>query len=106
MAIPEIDVDELAALLADGAHLVDVREPDEYESGHIPGAVTVPLGTVADHLEAFSKDQMNYMVCKGGGRSMRACEQLADLGYPVSNVIGGTMAWENSGRATKAEPTP
>lgn len=99
----EIDVDQLAVLLADGARLVDVREPDEYADAHIPGAVLVPLATVPDNIDAFRGAGPTYVVCKSGGRSMRACEFLAAQGLddvePV-NVEGGTMAWIASGRDT------
>lgn len=100
MAILEVGVDELEQALANGAHLVDVRQPDEYEEGHIPGAVLVPLGDVPDSLESFLPAGPNYLVCKSGGRSMRACEYLADRGFEVINVAGGTMAWQTSGRGT------
>ena len=53
--MPEIDVDELAARLDAGAVLLDVRQPDEYESGHVPTARLVPLDTVPDHLEAITR---------------------------------------------------
>lgn len=105
MAITEIDVDELAALLDGGARLIDVRQPDEYAAGHIPHAVLVPLDTVPDRLDAFSPTATNYVVCRSGARSMRAAEYLADRGFDVVNVAGGTMAWQDSGRPTEVEPT-
>ena len=102
MPVQEIDVDQLAARLAEGARLVDVREPDEYTGGHVPGAVLVPLGTVPEHLDAFAGDGPTYVICKTGGRSMRACEYVAANapGVEVVNVAGGTMAWIGSGRET------
>jgi rhodanese-related sulfurtransferase len=99
MSIPEINVDELAAAIAAGARVVDVRETAEYVGGHIPGAVHVALGTVADHVDAFRGEGPTYVVCKVGGRSMKACELLVDHGIDVVNVAGGTMAWTMSGRA-------
>lgn len=99
--IQEIDVDELAARLAAGARVVDVREPDEYLDGHVPGAVLVPLATVPEHVDAFLGDGPTYVICRSGGRSMRACEFLAAQGIDgldVVNVAGGTMAWIASGR--------
>jgi len=99
--VPEIDVDQLADRLADGARVVDVREPDEYVEGHVPGAVLVPLATVPEHVDAFAGEGPTYVICKSGGRSMRACEFLASQGIEgleVVNVAGGTMAWIASGR--------
>jgi rhodanese-related sulfurtransferase len=101
MAISEIDVDALAALIERGdVRLVDVREPDEFETAHVPGAVPVPLATVPDRVDAFRGDGPTYVICQGGGRSMRACEFVADHGVEAVNVIGGTGAWMASGRAT------
>ena len=100
MAIDEVSASELESALASGARLYDVREPDEYEAGHVPGAVLVPLATVADHVDAFRGDGLTYVICKSGGRSMQACELLADEGLDVVNVAGGTMGWIASGRST------
>jgi molybdopterin-guanine dinucleotide biosynthesis protein A/rhodanese-related sulfurtransferase len=106
VSVQEIDVDQLASRLADGARLVDVREPDEYADGHVPGAVLVPLGTVPEHLDAFAGDGPTYVICKTGGRSMRAAEYAAEQGIDAVNVIGGTMAWIASGRETVGGDQP
>ena len=98
MPVQEIDVDQLAEHLAAGGRVVDVREPDEYTDAHVPGAVLVPLATVPDHVDAFTGEGPTYVICKSGGRSMRACEFLAEQGVPAVNVAGGTMAWKLSGR--------
>ena len=109
--MPEIDVDQLAERLAGGARLIDVREPDEYANGHVPGAVLVPLGTVADQLGAFAGEGPTYVICRTGGRSMRACEIVAAYGSAESagqtvNVAGGTLAWIESGRDVVAGDRP
>ncbi|MGH9133944.1 MAG: rhodanese-like domain-containing protein [Ilumatobacteraceae bacterium] len=98
MAINEVDVEELSERLAAGSRLVDVREPDEYADGHVPGAVHVPLATVPDHVEQFRGDGPTYVICRSGARSLKACEFLADRGLDVVNVAGGTLAWQLSGR--------
>jgi rhodanese-related sulfurtransferase len=98
MPILEITVDDLAVLLAGGARLVDVRNPDEYEAGHVPGAVSVPLSTVPENLAAFSGEGPVHVICKVGGRSMSACAYLIDHGLDVVNVAGGTDAWIMAGR--------
>ena len=98
MSISEIDVNELASLLTgDGGRnevrVVDVRELDEYTSGHVPGALHAPLSSLPDYVDVFASDAVTYVICQAGGRSMRACEYLADLGKNVVNVAGGTGAW-------------
>ena len=98
MAITEIPVNELTTLVENGSLVVDVREPDEYESGHIPGAILVPLSTVLTNKSEFESDETVYVVCRSGGRSMQACEILHDVGISnVVNVAGGTMGWISLG---------
>ena len=95
----EISVEDLSSVLAAGARLIDVREPDEYSSGHVPGAISIPLGQVPDRIdECCIPGQITYMICRSGARSGNACEFLADRGHDVVNVTGGTMAWMTSGR--------
>ena len=106
MAIDEVTVAELESALASGARLYDVREVDEYTEAHVPGAVLIPLGTVADNVDAFRGDGLAYLICKSGGRSMRACEHLADQGIDVVNVAGGTSGWVTSGRRTVTGDRP
>ena len=97
-AISEVDVDELASLLEQGARLIDVREPNEYEQARVPGAELVPLATVPDHLDRFSSDGPTYVICRSGARSMRACEFASEHGREAVNVAGGTLAWIETGR--------
>ena len=104
MAVEEIDVDELAermdAARQAGAELrlIDVREVSEYTEGHVPGAELVVLGTVPDNVDRFRGDGPTYVICKSGGRSMRAAEHVATHGVEAINIAGGTLAWMRSGR--------
>lgn len=99
-AFGDIDIDGLEVVLNGGAHLVDVRESDEYLSGHVPGAVSVPLSELVERVDECRDPRggTTYMICKVGGRSANACAHLAGLGIDVTNVSGGTMAWVMSGR--------
>lgn len=106
MSVHEITVEQLENLMATGAHVVDVRETDEYVGGHVPGAVHVALSTVPDHVDVFRAGSPTYVICQAGGRSMRACEFLAAQGVDVVNVAGGTGAWINSGRAVVSGSSP
>jgi len=98
MAIAEISVDELEEQLGEGARLVDVRQPYEFDEMRVSGAVLVPLATVPDNVDAFRGDVPVYVICKTGARSARACEFLATHGVEAINVAGGTLAWIRSGR--------
>ena len=106
MSISEASVDELESALQAGARLVDVRERAEYEAGHVPGAVLVPLSTVPAALGQFAADAPTYVICKTGARSYRACEYLADQGLEGINIEGGIMAWIISGRGTVTGDKP
>src|SRR3954469_5361634 len=88
----EIDIDDFARRVADGACVIDVREPDEYAAGHVPGAELLPLAAVPAHLDRFGA-RPTYVICRSGVRSMRACEIASEVGHDVVNVNGGTMAW-------------
>ena len=99
MAIREVSVDELSSALEQGARLIDVREPDEFEQARVPGADLIPLGTVPDHIDRFADDAPTYVICRSGVRSMHACEFVAEQGREAVNVAGGTLAWIDSGRA-------
>lgn len=105
-SINEVTVDELAAALHNGGRVVDVREPGEYADGHVPGAVLVPLATVPDSLDAFRGEGELFVICRSGGRSMRACEYLAANGIAANNVAGGTLAWIDNGNDTVAGDQP
>ena len=106
MSVPEIDVDELAARLSGGALLVDVRQPDEYEAGHVPEARLVPLNDVPARLDAFRSGGAVHVICRSGSRSRAACEFLIEQGLAAVNVAGGTVAWLGSGRDVVAGPLP
>jgi rhodanese-related sulfurtransferase len=104
--VQEIDVEQLAARIAAGGHVIDVREPDEYTGGHVPGALSIPLATVPDHLDAFRQDEPVAVICHSGGRSRRAVEFVGAQGIDAVNVDGGTAGWLASGRATVTGDRP
>ena len=106
MSIPEVDIATFAERHASGVTVIDVREPDEYVEGHVPGAVLIPLGEVPERVAEVPEGETVYMVCKVGGRSMRAAEVLAAEGRDVVNVAGGTMAWIEAGHPTVTGDTP
>lgn len=90
-----IGVDELARKLGEGDPvLVDVREPDEFASGHVPGAVNVPLGRLASCIEELDSDADIYLICQTGHRSATAAKFLKRVGFTnARSVKGGTSAW-------------
>jgi rhodanese-related sulfurtransferase len=106
MDVPEIDIAELARLRASDVPVIDVREPHEYVSAHVPGASLVPLATVPENLHQVPDQGAVYVICAAGGRSRRAAEFLRAKGIDAVNVAGGTTAWVDAGHpvATGMEP--
>ena len=85
---------EAHRLLRDGtAVLVDVRESDEFEAGHAPGAAHVPLSRLADGTATLPAGCEPVLVCRSGNRSLRAAGLLAARGVRAPDVIGGMCAW-------------
>jgi len=91
--VPEIDIETLQGHVDAGAAIIDVREPDEYTDGHVPGAVLVPLQTVPDELAQIPADRPVYVICLSGARSARSTQFLRGQGIDATNVAGGTKAW-------------
>ena len=76
--------------------LLDVREQDEYDSGHIPGAVLLPVGTIDETTAAEvipEKDSTVLVYCRSGNRSKTASAALAGLGYTAIYEFGGINTW-------------
>ncbi|HPQ51036.1 MAG: rhodanese-like domain-containing protein [Alphaproteobacteria bacterium] len=102
--IQEIDAPTLEQWLQSGdAILIDVREPDEFASGHIEGAVSIPLSVFPQTYNHghYPADKKIVFQCKAGGRSMRACQLVCDIAANEDNVFnlaGGIGAWVSSGR--------
>lgn len=104
MTIKEISVDELAAIIEQGGRVIDVREPSEFDEARVPGSVLVPLGTVPHQVDQFRGPDTTYVICRSGGRSMKACEFVAAQGADAANVAGGMLAWIASGRDVASGP--
>jgi rhodanese-related sulfurtransferase len=102
--VPEIDVDQLLALQADGVPIIDVREPGEHEEARVPGAALIPLGEVADRVDEVPTDGTVYVICARGARSAKAVEHYRSLGIDAVNVAGGTLAWIDAGHPTDHGP--
>jgi rhodanese-related sulfurtransferase len=100
--IEEISVHDLAARL-DGADsrshppgiaVIDVREPEEYARGHVPGAINLAQAELASHLDEVPRDRPLFLICRTGQRSRRSAQFLQQVGISgVVNVTGGTSAW-------------
>ena len=101
--ITEISPTDAAAKLSSGeAVVVDVRDKDEWEEGHIPGATHISRGTIEFDIEEELPDRNAMIICHcGGGRSALAAENLKRMGYKnVHSMAGGLRAWKAAGLPT------
>ncbi len=92
-------------LTDDGVVIIDVREPHEYSSGHIPSATLIPVNSVFARKDELPKDKKIIFVCAVGQRSGLASELAAAAGLPadqIYNLEGGTDAWKKAGEPTEA----
>jgi rhodanese-related sulfurtransferase len=88
----KIDGPTAHGLVASGARLVDVRSKDEYQAGHIDGAINVPVDDVAEH-DFGAKDKTLIVYCGSGARSARAAQKLVEHGYTDVNDLGAMSNW-------------
>ena len=85
-----------------GVFLIDVREPDEYAAGHIPGITLIPMGEVAARLAELPRDKEIIVTCRTGNRSSQIADLLREQGFTnVHNMTGGIVAWEEAGYAVE-----
>lgn len=105
-AVPEIDVDELARRHADGVLIVDVRRQEEYDAGHVSGAVLIPLDELGARWEEVPAGAEVAVICRSGARSARAVQALNGAGRTTVNVAGGTLAWVEAGHPLVTGPEP
>lgn len=92
-----VDITTLKARHADGAVVLDVREPAEYLGGHVPGAILAPMSRITASLGSLPKDKTVHVICQSGNRSRSMADLLTGLGYDAVSVDGGTAAWAAAG---------
>jgi rhodanese-related sulfurtransferase len=96
------DVEKMKAAVDAGAALIDVREPSEYEQGHIAGAVNIPLRTLAQSVDQIPSDQPVIVYCASGHRAAMANAALHVMGLDNVRVFpAGYGAWEAAGEPTE-----
>jgi len=103
---PEVSLDELATALEDGALLVDVRTPEEYEDGRVPGAISIPLSTLSQRAGEIPRDRRVYVICASGGRSLAGADVLNQAGWDTVSVAEGTKGWLAAGRPVESGGPP
>ena len=93
-----------ASQVDDDAYLLDVREPDEWEAGHAPGAHHLPMMQVPARMAEIPADRDVVVVCRSGGRSGQVVSYLTGNGWDnVRNLDGGMQSWAAAGRDVVTE---
>lgn len=103
--IREITPQELAGQLGK-VNIIDVREPEEYLAGHLPGAINIPRGLLEFRIDSHpivcDRNCTIVLQCQSGGRSALATVAMQELGYKnVTNLAGGYAAWNAAGLPTE-----
>lgn len=96
----EISVSELAAKreqTPEDVELIDVREDEEWQAGHVPGARHIPLSQFMEREGELPEAERVYVMCHAGGRSARVVQYLEQTGRGAVNVTGGIASWQESG---------
>ncbi|MBR8661711.1 MULTISPECIES: rhodanese-like domain-containing protein [Bacillales] len=93
--VKEITPQELMEKLAAGekVQVIDVRELEEWNAGHIKQAKLIPLGFLPHRVDELDKETPVVLVCRSGARSHMATQYLQELGFDAANMVGGMLAW-------------
>jgi len=96
--LPSLNAMELSEKLKSGKRplLVDVRQPEEYRSGHIAGSKLIPLGDLSKRIDELPKDKEIICVCASGSRSRSATKFLVDAGFNAFDMKGGMFMWQRA----------
>lgn len=108
-AVVPVDAAGAETMLAQGCVVLDVREPAEFDMGHLPGAVNVPRGVlefrVGDHPALCDPQASILLYCKNGGRSTLAAHTLKRMGFEqVKMLVGGFDGWAGSVHKVELDP--
>ncbi|WP_078595256.1 rhodanese-like domain-containing protein [Evansella clarkii] len=103
--VNQVETEELKEILENDDNekvILDVREPEEYEAGHIPGIPLVPMHTIPELVEAFREDKEYVLICRSGNRSQKVSLFLKANGIErVTNFNGGMLSWDGDIKAGK-----
>ena len=104
-----ISIEEAKSMLEkspDEIQVIDVRNEDEYKSGHVSGAVLLPVDQILDRIEEVPQNKSVFFICAAGVRSGLACEYVASMGYDqklLFNIEEGTPSWIGANYPTTYE---
>ena len=94
----EVTLDQLEDAIKRGFFVLDVREQDEWNEGHVPGAKHIPLGNLQERVDEVDDATRVFVICRSGKRSLQGADILEENGIDAVSVAGGTVGWIESGR--------
>jgi len=97
-AIPSVTVEQLPPELPETVTVLDVREPVEWQHGHVEGSLHVPMMEIQQRVDELPHDRQVLVVCKVGARSARVAQFLQQQGIEAFNLDGGLLEWQAAGR--------
>ena len=105
-AVPtHVSVQEAAKLHTDGAYILDVREPSEWNEFHMPDSTLIPLGQLSGRVSELPKDRPIVVVCRSGNRSQIGRDALLQAGFTnVTSMDGGLTSWRAGGLPVVSGP--
>ena len=89
--VKTIEIKDFEAL--ENPELIDVREVEEFEEGHVKGSVNMPLSNFEETVDSLDKNKKYYIICRSGQRSHAAAKLMSDQGYDATNVLGGVLEY-------------
>lgn len=98
MDVPTVSVAGVPDPMPDGLFVLDVREDDEWQAGHVEGSVHVPLMQLGARYAELPEAEQMLVVCRVGNRSAYAAQFLIQQGIDAVNLDGGLVAWDAAGR--------
>jgi len=102
----ELSASEAIAAVDAGGWLLDVREVNEWESGHAPLAHSLPMSEFATRVDEIPTDRTIITICHSGARSARVVGALIGAGVDAVNVSGGMLAWQSAGGVVVVDGSP
>ena len=96
--VPQAAIADVPSTFGEAVVLLDVREDDEWQRGHAPGAQHIPMGDVPARMAEIDPGAQLFVMCHAGGRSQRVAQYLVRNGFAPINVSGGMLAWAGAGR--------
>jgi rhodanese-related sulfurtransferase len=104
-SISQASPEEIQARLKENGRrpfLLDVRQPEEFQEGHISGAKLIPLGQLKQRMSELPQDREIVCICRSGNRSSSATRTLSEAGLQAVNLRGGMLAWKRAGMRVKS----